>query len=217
MNLDKLKSKLESFFELDNTGHDIHHALRVLYLAEKLQKSHGGNIDVIQISALVHDMYRPWEKRTGKSHFSEEALDMIQKFLLELAIRSNTIEQVIDVVRYHDVYDDERIPDKSIELQIIQDADNLDAMGAIGIARTFMFGGAYGLPMYIPGENLEFDKPFEDTPTHKTSTVAHFYEKLLKLRDQMNTNKGKEIAEKRHKFMEKFLKEFFNEWPNHTK
>jgi uncharacterized protein len=101
---------------------------------------------------------------------------------------------------------------KSIELQVLQDADNLDALGAVGIARTFAFGGANDLAIYNPGENLHFDKDFIEDPSHRTSTIAHFYEKLLKLKENMNTKTGKKLARQRHKIMEDFLDQFFAEW-----
>ena len=107
----------------------------------------------------------------------------------------------------------QKISNKSIELQIIQDADNLDAIGAIGIARTFAFGGVHNVQMYFPGENLKFNNDFVENPQNlNTSTIAHFYEKLLKLKDNMNTKTAKQIAQKRHQFMEDFLQQFFEEW-----
>jgi uncharacterized protein len=102
-------------------------------------------------------------------------------------------------------------------LKIVQDADDLDAIGAIGIARTFAFGGANSTPIYIPGENLNFTKDFVDNPNCRTSTIAHFYDKLLKLKQNMNTKTGIRLAKKRNKVMENFLKQFFDEWNGNFK
>lgn len=209
--LEQLKQELQGFFAKDKSGHDFSHAERVLKLAQTLQKSEGGNEQVISVAALVHDMYRPWEKETGKSHFGPEALAMMNTFLQPF-VSEEIIQGVLAVVAKHDIYDWSEKQEKSIELKVLQDADNLDAIGAIGIGRTFMFGGAYGLPMYIPGEDLDFNDDFVEDPNHQTSTIAHFYEKLLKLKENMNTDMGRQLAEHRTKFMEVFLEEFFKEW-----
>lgn len=214
----QLADNVKRFLENKSCGHDFYHAERVFNLAIYIQKHEGGDIQVIGPTALVHDICRPWEKETGKSHFGTEALVIIKKVLKESHIPANNIQPILDVVALHDIYDwSEKIEDKSIELQIVQDADNLDAIGAIGIGRTFAFGGAYNLQMYNPGENLSFANDFVQNPTHTTSTIAHFYEKLLKLKQYMNTKTGLELAEQRHKIMENFLKEFFDEWEGRFK
>lgn len=120
-------------------------------------------------------------------------------------------EQILHVVALHDIYDRDNPIEKTIELQIVQDADNLDAIGALGIGRTFAFGGAHGLTMYEPGENLHYEKAFEENVGKYTTTVGHFYEKLLKLSEHMNTKTGKQMAKARHEYMEKFLAQFFAE------
>lgn len=206
---DKVRSVLES----ESCGHDYYHAERVFKNALHIQAlENSGNRYVIGVAALAHDLCRPWEKKTGKSHFSEEALELIQQHLTDAAVPGEHIEAIIDVIRYHDIYDWDTPMVKSVELQIVQDADNLDAIGALGIARTFAFGGANGLQMYEPGENLDFTKAFIDNPKHRTTTIAHFYEKLLKLQDNMNTLTGKQLGKIRHERMELFLQDFFAEW-----
>ncbi|OGK22571.1 hypothetical protein A3H80_01305 [Candidatus Roizmanbacteria bacterium RIFCSPLOWO2_02_FULL_37_19] len=213
MDLAKLAEVVKEYLKDESSGHDFHHSVRVLNNALHIQKFEGGDEFIIGSVALVHDICRPWEKKTGKSHFGKEALKIIGTVLKNANISSTKTQTILSIVAVHDIYDwTEKITDKSIELQIIQDADNLDAIGAIGIARTFAFGGSHGLTMYYPGENLKFDNDFVENPDHRTTTIAHFYEKLLKLKDNMNTKKGKELAEKRHKLMEDFLQEFFNEW-----
>lgn len=210
---DDLKQKVIEYLSTDSSGHDYYHALRVFNLAMYIQSIEGGEAVVVGCAALTHDICRPWEKKTGKSHFGDEALQIISKILMQVSLSESNIKEILDVISLHDVYDwTERIENKSIELQIVQDADNLDAIGAIGIARTFAFGGAHNLDMYIPGEHLEFTKDFVEDPNHRTSTIAHFYEKLLKLKDNMNTKTGKEMAEGRHKVMKDFLNTFFAEW-----
>jgi len=122
------------------------------------------------------------------------------------------MDEILDVIAKHDIYDwSEKDSSKSIELRIVQDADNLDAIGAIGVGRTFKFGGAHNNPMYIPDENLNFEEDFVEDGT-TTSTIAHFHEKLLKLKDNMNTPTGINLAEGRHQFMLDFVDQFLNEW-----
>ena len=197
----------------DSSGHDFYHVERVFNNAIHLQKKEdAGDPYVIALAALMHDICRPWEKKTGKSHFGPEALEIIRKVLIEPGTQPDKVQPILDVIALHDVYDWTDKIDKSIELQIVQDADNLDAIGALGVARTFAFGGANGLTIYHPGESLEFEKDFIEDPNHKTTTIAHFYEKLLKLKHNMNTKSGLEMAAERHRFMEIFLDQFFAEW-----
>jgi uncharacterized protein len=210
----EIADKVKEFLENESSGHDFYHAERVFNNSIYLQKNEGGDLFVIGASALLHDICRPWEKKTGKSHFGDEALDLIKNILVQTNIPKEKIQAILDVIKFHDIYDwTEKMNHKSIELQIIQDADNLDAIGAIGIGRTFTFGGAHNIQMYIPGENLNFTNDFVENPQNlSNSTVAHFYEKLFKLKDNMNTKTGKHVAQQRHQFMEDFLQQFFDEW-----
>lgn len=208
-----LSSEAQRFLESESSGHDFPHAVRVFNNAMYIRGREGGDPDVVGAGALVHDICRPWEKKTGKSHFGEEALGIIKEMLERASFEASKIPAVLEVVRLHDIYDwTDKIKGKSIELKVVQDADNLDAMGAIGIARAFAFGGANGLSMYNPGEDLTFTKDYVDDPKKRTSTIAHFYEKLLKLRENMNTETGKKLADRKQKIMEDFLKQFFDEW-----
>ena len=209
----QIADKVQSVLESESSGHDYYHAERVfnnaMYIHENEQR---GDRYTIGIAALVHDVCRPWEKETGKSHFGNEALERIGILLNEIAIETVIINSVLEIVRFHDIYDWDNPLEKSIELQIVQDADNLDAIGALGIARTFAFGGAHDLTMYVPGENLTFTKEFKEDVSHRTTTIAHFYEKLLKLHEHMNTPTGKVLGEARHQRMTSFLNDFFEEW-----
>jgi uncharacterized protein len=207
-----LESEVKTFLEKSACGHDFHHAQRVFKASKTIQEKEGGDFFIIGCSALVHDICRPWEKETGKSHFGEEAIEIIREVLVRCKIPQPHIESILEVVRHHDIYDWTDKKSKSIELQVMQDADRLDAIGAMGVSRAFAFGGSANRPIYIPDENLAFDKDFVDNPNNRTSTIAHFYEKLLKLKDNMNTPTGKQMALERHHFMETFLNQFFNEW-----
>ncbi|HEY1096683.1 MAG TPA: HD domain-containing protein [Alphaproteobacteria bacterium] len=209
-----IAERVKEFLGSDSTGHDFYHAERVFNNAMLLHaKEQRGDRDVIGIAAWVHDICRPWEKKTGKSHFGYEALEIIREVLESAGIAQDKIPAILDIVSLHDIYDWTAKIEKTIELQIVQDADNLEALGAIGIARTFAFGGSANRPLYIPNENLEFENDFVDNPTDLgSSTIAHFYDKLLKLSQHMNTSSGKEVAAGRNAFMETFLAQFFAEW-----
>lgn len=209
----KLAKEVKEFLEDEFSGHDFYHAERVFNNSIYIQKYEGGDVMVIGSAALVHDVCRPWENKTGKPHFGKEALSIIEEVLHKAEIQEDKIKPILDVVALHDIYDwTEKIKNKSIELKVVQDADNLDAIGAIGIGRTFAFGGSHGLPMYIPGEKLIFTEDFVEHPNYRTSTLAHFYEKLLKLKQNMNTKTGMKLAEQRHRVMEEFVKQFLDEW-----
>jgi uncharacterized protein len=214
--LERLKEAARSFLAEESCGHDFLHCLRVAAVADEIAVTDYPelNFEVLAAAAIMHDVCRPWEKKTGLSHFSEEALSIIDSQLVIADYLQNERVQILDIIRWHDVYDSAAIPQGSLtqELLVHQDADRLDAMGAIGIARTFAFGGANNCPIYIPGENLDFNNYFVESPAHRTSTIAHFYEKLLKLREQMNTPSGRALAQVRHDRMERFLSEFFEEW-----
>lgn len=209
----KLVDEIKKFLEDETSGHDYYHCQRVFNNAMYIQKHEGGDMYVIGASALIHDILRPWEKKTGKSHFGKEALKIIKKVLQKVKVPKDKIEPILKVIELHDIYDwTDKVKDKSIELRVIQDADRIDSIGAVGIARTFAFGGHHDRPIYLPGENLEFTKDFVENLNRRTSTIAHFYEKLLKLKQNMNTKTGMKIAGNRHKVMENFLREFFREW-----
>ena len=201
----------QNFLSRESSGHDYFHAERVFRMALKIQETEGSDRYVIGIAAIMHDIMRPWEKETKKSHFWAEALGQIEVLLREGWIDEKKLPEILSVIARHDEYDWSDPQPKSLELQIVQDADNLDAIWALWIARTFMYAGAHNCPMWVPWESLDFDHDYIENGTN-TSIIRHFYEKLLKLADNMNTETGKEIGLVRHAFMEKYVEQFFNEW-----
>ncbi len=210
--IEALKIKVKEFLSHDWSWHDYRHAERVLRNAEHIQSVEWWNELVVSSAALVHDICRPREKINKKSHFGDEALEIIAWVWQSLnAYKWEEIDSIIEIVKYHDVYDWNASSVKSLELQIVQDADNLDAIGALWIARTFAFGGAHWLIMYEPWESLQYKDPFVEAVGKYTTTIWHFYEKLLKLSTNMNTSTWRKMAEWRHGFMEIFLEQFFAE------
>ena len=200
-----VKEKLEGA----EAGHDWFHIERVWKLSKKIAEKEGGNLEVIELSALLHDIADP------KFHNGDEtlALKISQNFLEEIHVNAELIEQVLFVIKNISFKNRAEAPENPpLELQIVQDADRLDAIGAIGIARTFNFGGFKNNLMYHPEikPNLGMNK--EEYKKSNGTTINHFYEKLLLLKDLMNTETAKKIASERHGFMLQFLDEFYKEW-----
>lgn len=190
-------------------GHDWFHIERVYKNSLLIAKTENCNLLVVQLGALLHDI------ADSKFHDGDELIgpETARFFLENQNIDEITIQYVIDII--------ENISFKggnfnkkftSTELQIVQDADRLDAIGAIGIARTFNYGGFKNRAIYDPNiaPNLAMTK--EEYKISESPTLNHFYEKLLLLKDKMNTKTGKKLAEKRHEFMQIFLEEFYSEW-----
>jgi len=200
-----VKEKLEGA----EAGHDWFHIERVWKLSKKIAEKEGGNLEVIELSALLHDIADP------KFHNGDEtlALKISQNFLEEIHVNAELIEQVLFVIKNISFKNRAEAPENpSLELQIVQDADRLDAIGAIGIARTFQYSGARNQPIYDPTLSVRGQMTREEYRHGKSSAINHFYEKLLQLKDGLHTQTAKEVAEKRHALMEQFLDQFFLEW-----
>lgn len=203
--IDFVKEKLHGA----EAGHDWFHIERVWKLSKKIAETENCNLEVVELSALLHDIADP------KFHGGNEtlALKISQDFLENQNVSNAIIEQVLFVIQNISFKNRGEAPkDLPIELKIVQDADRLDAMGAIGIARTFNFGGFKNNLMYHPEIPPKLNMTKEEYKKNEGTTINHFYEKLLLLKDLMNTEKGKELAQERHDFMQKFLDEFYKEW-----
>lgn len=194
-------------------GHDWFHIERVWKLSKLISKTEGGDLEIIELGALLHDIADP------KFHNGDEelALKISREFLESQNLENNKIEKVLFVIknisfknRNENVEISPKNPIK--ELKIVQDADRLDAIGAIGIARTFNFGGFKNNLMYDPEILPKLNMSKEEYKKSDGTTINHFYEKLLLLKDLMNTETAKKIASKRHDFMNDFLQEFLQEW-----
>lgn len=209
-----LEEKIKDLFVNENSGHDITHLKRVANMALKIQRTEGGNREVIGIAAFVHDLHRVIAIEKGKRYCSpKESLDYIEKLLSDSNIGNLTIKKVLHCVRYHEETNfmgKQRIAN-DLETLILQDADNLDAMGAIGIARSFTYGGAHKIKIW-DGKPLGKIEDFRDISIDSPTTIEHFYDYLLKLKNTMNTDTAKVLAEQKHKFMEEYLQAFLGEW-----
>lgn len=190
-------------------GHDWFHIKRVYNNSLLIAKTESVNLLVVKLGALLHDI------ADSKFHNGDETVGpkVARTFLESENVDKNTIQHVINII--------ENISFKggnfntsftSAELQVVQDADRLDAIGAIGIARTFNYGGFKNRAIYNPEIAPQLDMTKEEYKNSTAPTINHFYEKLLLLKDKMNTETGKQLAQKRHEYMEQFLVQFYGEW-----
>ncbi len=207
--LQNTRNFVKKTLEDAEAGHDFWHILRVLKLSEKIAEKEGGDLFVIRLGALLHDI------ADAKFYNGDETIGpkIAREFLETQQVDEGTIEHIVKIIEnisFKNSFEGQKFTSK--ELEIIQDADRLDAIGAIGIARAFVYGGHKNNPIYNPDLKVNLNMSKEEYKKGDTSTINHFYEKLLKLKDMMNTNTGRELAEKRHRFMEDFLKEFYEDW-----
>jgi uncharacterized protein len=192
----------------DSSGHDWHHIDRVRKNARLIwNKEQKGDWFIIEMAALLHDI--PDEKLNDTEEAGWAKLDT---FLSGLKLESELANKIKDCIETVSFKGGRVIELNSIEAEIVQDADRLDALGAIGIARTFAFGGKKGHPIFDPEISAREEMTLAEYRSGKSSSVNHFYEKLLKLKDKMNTKHAKKLAEERHNFMESFLEQFYSEW-----
>lgn len=209
-----LRPEVKKFFEKDSSGHDIKHLERTMKTALFLQSSEGGDELIIGVAAFLHDVHRILQNERGSYCSPKESLPIIEKLLNDIKFPKDKISKVLHSIEYHEVYNwnkEEQVDD--IETLILQDADNMDTIGAMGIGRSFSYGGANNRPMFDSEVPLDCCNDYKEENGNKdASTIHHFYHKLLKLGDNMNTNTAKELAKERIEFMKLFIDKFMNEW-----
>ena len=203
--------------ELQNAegGHDWFHIERVFNTSKLILNHEDGDSLIVQLAALLHDIADP------KFHGGDENIgpETAKTFLESQLVDEKTISHVANIIKHMSFKNSlEQNGEKftSKELQIVQDADRLDAIGAIGIARAFNYGGFKNRELYNPeiAPNLNMTK--EEYKKSTAPTINHFYEKLLLLKEKMNTPTGKKLAEQRHQFMLNYLEQFYKEWNGDT-
>ena len=205
--IDKCLEFVKDFFKNEYSGHDFYHTYRVYNIAKKIAAKEKANSEIVMLAALLHDVD---DIKISPNTYKNK--DHARNFLKINNIDSNTINlicNIIDEVSYKGT--DSVIP-TTIEGKIVQDADRLDAIGAIGIARAFAYGGNHNRVMYDSTikPNLEMNE--EEYRNHVSTTINHFYEKLFNLKDLMNTNTGKQLAISKDEYMRDFVKRFLEEW-----
>lgn len=215
MNQEKIITATIAFVkeELKNAegGHDWFHIERVFKNVILISKEENVDVFVVSLAALLHDIADP------KFHNGDETIGpkVANDFLKKQNVEPTIIKHVVDIINnisFKNSFENTKANFNSKELEVVQDADRLDAIGAIGIARCFNYGGFKNRALYDPEiiPNLNMTK--EEYKNSSAPTINHFYEKLLLLKDKMNTTSGKKIAAERHLFMETFLKQFYEEW-----
>ncbi len=190
-------------------GHDWWHIERVWKSAKKIAETENVNLLVVELGALLHDI------ADAKFHDGDEELGpkTATAFMQEINVDQETIQHVVQIIKHISFKGGKEAQTfTSLELSVVQDADRLDALGAIGIARTFNYGGYKNREIFNPNipPNLAMTK--EEYKKSDAPSINHFYEKLLLLKDLMNTETGKQMAKQRHVFMEQYLAQFYQEW-----
>ena len=206
--IERITERIKEDFSGEGSGHDWWHIHRVVTNALKIQAEEGGDRDLIHLAALLHDV---GDHKFHKEPDAQEVL--ISELLRNEYCSQELIEKILAIVKQVSFKGGKENNElDSLEAKIVQDADRLDAIGAVGIARAFAFGGNRNRLMYHPDEAPKDFKNFEEYKNDNGHTINHFYEKLLLLKDKMQTATGKKIAEQRHEYMEGFLAQFYGEW-----
>jgi len=200
---EKMKGRSEEFFKLSH--HDKSHVERVYNLAIRIAKEENADLDVVKAATLLHDVARAMEDEGKIDDHATEGAKIARKVLEEVDFPKEKIDKVIHCIKAHRFKRDVKV--ECLEAKILQDADRLDIIGAIGLARVFTRGGWGNQPIYDPST-----PPKEKYDGKSLTSVNHIYEKILKVKDTININTAKEIAKGRHKFVEQFLERLFKEW-----
>lgn len=192
----------------ETSGHDWWHIVRVTNIAVEIAKQERADVFICELAALLHDI------ADGKLNESEEVgLQKVEQWLQNHQASEAEIAHVLEIVStmsFKGDYQQKNI--STLEGKIVQDADRLDAIGAIGIARAMAYSGHTGRPIHDPALRPREDMTVEEYRSNKGTAILHFYEKLLKLKDLMNTNYAKQLAMGRHRFLEEYLDQFYAEW-----
>lgn len=207
--INKIKKYVQRVCENDSTGHDWWHIERVYNNAMLINEKEQADKDILTIIVLMHDLY-------DHKFYNGNIAEKLKETLNQLQVNEYISEEEIQNIIYSCVnlgYSSNIIEKKELskEGKIAQDADRLDALGAIGIARTFAYGGKKGRLIYNPNDNKTVNGK-EYAEKGSSTSINHFYDKLLKIKDLMNTESAKEIAIERHKYLENYLQEFLDEW-----
>lgn len=210
--IEKIRPLVLELFQKDSSGHDISHLERTTNTALYLQQKEGGDRVVIGLAAFLHDVHRIMENEVGHFVSPEDSLDTIRQILSPLDLTEEQVEKICYCVVNHEIYNWNGNNVDDINTLILQDADNLDAIGAIGVARAFSFGGAHNICLYDPTVPLNEADDYAEGKGHDASTIHHFYHKAFKLAEHMNTRTAGELAQKKNAFMKAFVEAFLNDW-----
>ena len=206
--IEKTKEFVKEKLYGEGSGHDWFHIERVYNLSRYLAEKENADSFIVEMAALLHDI-DDWKFSSSNDTNTTNT----EVFLRKIQVNEEELIKIIKIINTISfkggVVDSSQ---ETIEGKVVKDSDRLDANGAIGIARTFAYGGNKNRVIYDPNIKPINFTSLEEVKSENNHTINHFYEKLLKLKDLMNTKSAKEIAEKRHKYMEEFLNEFYSEW-----
>ncbi len=203
----KTSQYVQQQLENEGSGHDWWHIKRVYRNAELILQSEPCDHFQVKMAVLLHDI-GDYKLHNG----IDKTRELVYPFLSSLNLEGSFIEDILSIIKQISFSSNKNTKPSSIEAMVAQDADRLDAIGAIGIARTFQYGGHKGHPLYDPKIPPILHHSTDSYKKSTAPTLNHFYEKLLLIKDLMNTQTAKSIAQQRHKFMETFLAQFYDEW-----
>jgi len=207
--LQKTADHVKELFSGEGSGHDWWHIYRVWQLAKHIGEKEGADMFVVELAALLHDI------ADFKFHGGDVTAGprVARAWMEKLNVEEDIIAHICEIITnlsYKGAKVENKISTK--EGCVVQDADRIDAIGAVGIARTFAYSEHAGHTMHDPESKIQLHESFEAYKNHKGTTINHFYEKLLLLKDRMNTETAKQLAQDRHEYMKQFLERFYQEW-----
>lgn len=198
---------VKDVFATDFSGHDFFHTMRVYQMATKIAMEEKADLQIVQLAALLHDV----DDRKLSPETCENK-DRAVAYMRSKGLSEDTITRVKDIIGEVSFVGTDSVVPKTLEGKCVQDADRLDALGAMGIARAFAYGGNHNRVMYDPEIPPALNMGKEEYQNHVSTTVNHFYEKLFLLKDMMNTESAKRIAGHREQYMREYIDEFLAEW-----
>lgn len=210
---ERLRQLVTTQYVPDSPTHDVTHLARVAALGARICQAEGGDKLIVVMAAWLHDLHRDARSMSQDFFTAPEETDArVREYLIKADVPDDMHDRIIEAIHYTDrfSFSDRPIYATSIEAKILRDADCIDAIGAIGVARSFSFGGAHGIPIW---EESELTEPSTFKQTDRpSSTIRHFYDKLLRLYGELETSAGREIARQRSSYMEAFVRQFMMEW-----
>ena len=210
--IDQLKLKVEAYFDNEKSGHSIDHLQRTYKNAMAIQKKEGGDAIVVGISAYIHDIHRIMQAKEGKYVQPKDSLPVVEEFLKDIDITQQQKNLILKAIEHHEeyVFGKAGVNVNELECRILQDADNLDAIGAVGIVRVFKYGIAHNMPDY--DDKIPLYRVAVDDSIHDASSIHHIYNKLIRLDESMHTKTAKKMAKSKIKLMKPFINMYLEEW-----
>lgn len=205
--IDRTKEYVREFFKGEYSGHDYYHTVRVFELARKIAEEEGADIEIVSLAALLHDVD---DAKISPDTYAGKVNAV--SFLKKEHVSDEDIDKIVEIIEQVSFCGVDSAVPSTIEGKCVQDADRLDALGAIGIARTFAYGGNHNRDIYDPDVLPELGMNKEEYRNHVSTSLNHFYEKLFLLKDMMNTDTAMKIAARREEYMRAYVDEFLREW-----